>query len=75
MDLVEGKLGTVGDYELAVSSGKLVVTINVKHGVIASGLSLELDALAVLDVLAAAIPGTIDDAIINVAKAALGSQA
>lgn len=73
MDLLDGKIGSVGAYELDLVAGKLVVKVNVAapEGVGSVALVLELDGCAVLDVVAKAIPGTIDDALIGVAKAAL----
>lgn len=71
MEIVEGKLGAVGDYDLEVVGGKVIMKLGVKHGALAAALSVELDAVALMDVLAAAIPGTIDDAVLGVIKAAL----
>lgn len=70
-DLIGGKIGSVGSYDVAFNDGKLVVTSSVADGPASASLSVSLDAGMVLDALAKAIPGTIDDAIIGVAKAAL----
>lgn len=68
-DLESGKVGTVGSYDLAFSGGKLVGTVTAEGVTVA----ITLDATAVLDALAKAIPGTIDDAIFGVIKAALAA--
>lgn len=71
-DLVKGNLGTVGKFDVAFKDGALVAELDAAVSVGSAGLVLKIEAGKVLDALAAAIPGTIDDAIINIAKGALG---
>lgn len=70
-ELVEGNLGTVGKYDVKFEGGKLVAELSAEAGPLEAGVVVKLDAGKVLDALAAAIPGTFDDAVIGVAKAAL----
>lgn len=73
MDVVEGKLGDVGAYDVKFVDAKLVaeLDVNVEKGVLTAGLVVKLDGSAVLDALAAAIPGQIDDVLLGVLKKAL----
>jgi hypothetical protein len=72
-DIAEGKIGEVGAYDVEFKEGKLVAKVNA--GVPAVGLEAEmkisLGADQVLDALAKAIPGTIDDALLGLIKGAL----
>ena len=70
-DIVDGKLGTVGAYDVEFKSGKLCFSISANVPVGEAVVMLKLDAAAILDVIAKAIPGTIDDVVLGVAKAAL----
>jgi hypothetical protein len=71
-DIVDGKIGNVGSYDVEFKDGKLKaqVAASPAEGV-SAGAFIEIDAAMVLDALAKAIPGTIDDALLGVAKAAL----
>lgn len=70
-DLVNGPIGNVGKYDVEFKGGKLVASVDVVAGVASASVKLELDAGQVLDALKKAIPGSIDDLIIDMAKAAL----
>lgn len=70
-DIAEGKLGTIGGYDLEFKGGKLIAKVNVGAEGISGALSLEFDADKLLDALAKAIPSQIDDALIGVLKGAL----
>jgi len=70
-EVVNEQLGKVGHVGVSISGGKIVAEVDAGLPVGSAKIVLELDACAVLDAIAAAIPGTIDDAIIGVAKAAL----
>lgn len=74
-DIVDGKIGTVGEYDVEFKGGKLVAKVSAKpaEGVNAEML-VEVEASLVLDAIARAIPGKIDDAVIGVIKAALLTQ-
>lgn len=71
-ELVEGKIGSVGSYNVEFKDGKLTATVSasVSSGVDA-GAHISLDASLVLDALSKAIPGSIDDALLGMLKSAL----
>jgi hypothetical protein len=75
-DIVEGNIGAVGSYDLEFKGGKLSALVKIDREV-GAGLSIEgsmkvsLDADMVIDALAAAIPGKIDDVALGLIKAAL----
>lgn len=71
-ELAQGKLGAVGNYDVAFTGGKLVVSLNASEGPLEEGVVLKLDAGKVMDALASALPGgPLVAQIIGVAKAAL----
>lgn len=71
-DLISGNLGTVGSYDVAFKGGNLIVSLTAAIPPGESGsVTLSVDSNKVLDALAAAIPGKIDDAVIAIIKAAL----
>ena len=70
-DLVDGKLGELGQYDVEFKGGKLRGELKVAKLGLSAGVVVEIDADQVLDALAKAIPGTIDDAVLGLAKAAL----
>jgi hypothetical protein len=72
--IVEGNLGEVGKYDIDFKEGKLCVELTAAVGPLDAGLVVKLDAGKVLDALAKAIPGQIDDAFIAMAKQALGAK-
>lgn len=71
IDIVAGKLGEVGSYKVHFSKGKLLAESLVSEGPLEANLVVSLDAGMVLDALAKAIPGTLDDTVIAVIKAEL----
>lgn len=80
-DIVEGPIGSVGSYDVEFKGGALVA--KVQAGIdqpLASGLvelkasvsgEVKIPAGKVIDAIAAKIPGQIDDAVLNLIKAAL----
>lgn len=72
-DIVEGKIGEVGAYDLEFKGGKLVLKVNAAKADVGvtAGLHIEVSANVVLDAIAAKIPGKIDDAFLNIIKTAL----
>lgn len=70
-DILDGKIGAVGAYDLEFKGGKLSFKVGVAYEGMSADLVLALDSDAVLDAIAKAIPGQIDDTIFNVVKAAL----
>jgi hypothetical protein len=70
-ELAQGNLGTVGKYDLEFKEGSLVLQIDADMVVGSAGLVVKVDSSKVLDALAKAIPGTIDDAVFAIIKTAL----
>ncbi len=70
-DIAQGGLGSVGKYDVAFKGGQLVLECDAAAVVGSVGVVVKVDAAKVLDALAAAIPGSIDDAVFSVIKAAL----
>ena len=70
-ELAHGNLGTVGKYDLEFKEGSLVLQIDADMVVGSAGLVVKVDSSKVLDALAKAIPGTIDDAVFAIIKTAL----
>lgn len=72
-DIVEGSIGQIGSYDVEFKGGKLIAVVMAEKAElgISAGVKVEIKAEAVIDALAAAIPGSIDDAIFGVLKAAL----
>lgn len=71
MDLADKKLGKSGDVEFKVEGGKVKLAIVWAEGPTAASLSAEVDPEYFLNKLAAAIPGKLDDAVIELLKGAL----
>ncbi len=72
-DIVQGPIGTVGQYDVAFKDGQFVVTANVT---IPPGESaaiiLNVDAKKVLTAIADAVPGKLDNIVIAIIEKALG---
>lgn len=66
-----GQLGAVGKYDVEFKAGQLVIEADAVKGASSAGIIVKIDARQVLDALKAAIPGQIDDAVINVLEMAL----
>lgn len=71
-EIVKGNIGTVGKYDVEFKDGKLVMMIEEKDPVGETTLVRSISAKVVLDALKKAIPGTIDDVVINAIESALG---
>ena len=70
-DILDGKIGSVGAYDLEFKGGKLMMKVNVSWNGAAAEIGVGLDADGVLDAIAKAIPGTVNDAVFVLIKAAL----
>lgn len=71
-DVAQGVIGNTGiAYQINFVSGKLVASASLAGPAVGASLSISVDSDHVLDAIAAAIPGKIDDALIAVIKAAL----
>jgi hypothetical protein len=71
-DIVDGKIGEVGAYDLEFKQGQLKFTLIASHAVGIEGeLAIKVSADAVIDAIAKAIPGQVDDAVLGLIKQAL----
>ena len=70
-ELVNKELGGEGELDLSLENGKLKLSVKYAGKGGDATVSAALNPDYFLDKLAAAIPGGIDDAVINILKAAL----
>ena len=70
-ELAEGQVGSVGKYDVEFKDGKLMLGLSIEWNGVTSEVKVGVGSDAVIDALKAAIPGKIDDAILEVVKAAL----
>lgn len=70
-DIIDGKIGDSGSYELDLVQGKLVFKSAYSAAGIAGSANVYLDPDLLIDKLAAVIPGKVDDAIFGILKQAL----
>lgn len=75
-DIIDGKIGEVGAYDVEFKGGKLVAKAGVFKEpvagvVVKADVSMEVGARAVLEALKKAIPGQVDDFFIDQALKAL----
>lgn len=74
-ELVSGKIGEKGSYKAEFKGGKLVAGALLDTSVLDVELTVKLDAepvvVLVIDKIKEAIPGTIDDALLEMAKKAV----
>lgn len=75
-DIAEGQIGSVGSYDVEFKGGKLTAKVSLsKEGEFANAkadITLDIPARQVLEALKRAIPGTLDDAILELAAKGLG---
>jgi len=71
MDVVQGQVGPEAAYDVKVEGGKLIIVAKYDGAETDAELMVKVDAAAFIDKLAALIPGSIDDAVLGVIKAAL----
>jgi len=69
--LHEGELGNEGNLKVELKEGNLVVSVSYDGHQADASVSIVVDSGALLDKLKEAIPGDIDDAVIDIIKAAL----
>lgn len=69
--LESGKIGTIGSQSLAWKSGGLEFEVDVAEKFATVGLKLRVDGGQLCDFLASIIPGTVDDSVFALIKAAL----
>jgi hypothetical protein len=66
--IVEGQLGKEAVYKVEFKEGKLCAEVLYDSPMFDAGVVLKLDAETVLEALKKAIPGAIDDVVIDSAK-------
>lgn len=75
-DIVDGKLGNMGAFDVEFKGGYLVGKVEVKAPIagvvdVSGVVEVRVGAEAVIEAIKKAIPGKVDDAILDVVKAAL----
>lgn len=70
-EIAGGKLGDKGLYKLEFKEGKLCVEVTYDHAIVDAGIVVKLDAESVIEAIKKAIPGQIDDAVLDLLKLAL----
>ena len=71
-DIVDGKLGALGAYDLEFKEGCLKFTLIAAAPFGVEGeIAVKIKADNILDAIAKAIPGQVDDAVFGLIKAAL----
>jgi len=71
-DLVQGSVGPEAKYDVAFVGGQLVASLDYSGKELGGSLAIKIPVKAVLDAIAAKIPGTLDDSIIKLIEAGLG---
>ncbi len=74
MDLVKGNIGSEANYAVKFENKKLVAEVLYDGKVVDSGLVLKLDLEIVKEAIKKAIPGVVDDAILDIMFAQLLSK-
>lgn len=75
MDIIERPIGTEGNIKVVLEGGKIKFLAVMDTKGVDANLSASVDSDYFIDQIALAIPGTIDDAIFGVLKAALKAVA
>lgn len=70
-DLTTGPIGPEASYAVKFEAGRLIAEVTYDGKVLDSSLRLSLDSDAVIEAIKSAIPGQIDDVILDLAKAGL----
>lgn len=70
-DLVNGKLGTVGSYDLAFTAGKIVVSVGLSLPEVGASLSVSIGPKEILDLIASKIGGPIPAEVASFLESAL----
>jgi len=70
-EIVQGNIADAGAYDVAFKDGKLVAKASAGKSGVSAAVEFSVDADVVLDAIAKAIPGQIDDMVIGVIKTAL----
>lgn len=73
-NIINGPIGSTAKYSVAFKEGKLVAELDAQESFFVGGLVVKIDAGQVLDAIAKAVPGQLDDAVIAIIKSALLSK-
>ena len=71
LEIIEGPIGEIGKYHCYFSKGKLIVDANVAVSPVESVNKLSVDAGVIIDAIKNAIPGKVDDVVLDILKAEL----
>jgi hypothetical protein len=71
IDLAKGPIGADGDFDLEIENGQLVLEVSYDGEGVDGTLRVSVDGLYFMDKLKGVIPGTIDDAVIELLKNAI----
>lgn len=78
-DIIDGSVGKIGMYDVAFKDGSLVGKLGIQAKAVDEIVDVQMDisvsigADAIIEAIKKAIPGTIDDAILDIVKVALKS--
>lgn len=70
-DIIKGNIGSEGSYDVDFVGGKLIVNLNYVGNEAGVGLVASIGIDVLLDKVKEKIPGQIDDAVLDLLKAAL----
>ena len=70
-DLAQGQIGPEAKYDVKFEGGKLVAELNYEGALLGAGLNIHIGADQVINAIEKAIPGQIDDAVLELIKSAL----
>lgn len=70
-ELAKGAVGNEGKYRVEFKDGKLTAEFIYGHSLFDAGLVFSIDSDMVIEALKKAIPGKIDDSILDIAKSLL----
>jgi hypothetical protein len=67
----DGQIGPEAKYDVAFKGGKLVLSLDYQGKMAGAGVSVSVDANAVISAIEAAIPGKLDDAVLELLRGVL----
>lgn len=74
-DLAHGALGSAGEFDVKFEDGKLVASADAAVGPGSVGVVVKIDGNKVIDAIEKAIPGQLDDAVLELLRAAVMPKA
>lgn len=70
-DIAQGQIGAEGKYDVEFKGGMLVLSLDYQGKLLGAGVSIKVGSDAVIDALEAAIPGKLDDAVLELLRGLL----